>query len=93
MRLVWSLLASGDLDRLQTFLAFVDLEASERLADFLGKAPAALLDFPRRGPRLFAFDPREVRELRVQRYVLRYEVRDDQIVLLRIFQLREDRSR
>ena len=91
MRIVWSRLAVSDLDRLQTFLAEIDLDASERLADLLVNAPTALRDFPRRGPRLFEFDPREVREFRVRRYLYRYEVRETEIVLLRIFHLREDR--
>lgn len=92
MRITWSVLAFADLERLQTFLAEVNLEASEKIADLLANSPTALLDFPRRGPRLFEFDPREVREFRVERYVFRYEVRDNQIILLRIFHMREDRA-
>ncbi|WP_338501227.1 type II toxin-antitoxin system RelE/ParE family toxin [Sphingomonas kaistensis] len=92
MRIIWSVVAFADLERLQTFLAEVDLEASEKIADLLANSPTALLDFPRRGPRLFEFDPREVREFRVERYVFRYEVRDNQIILLRIFHMREDRA-
>lgn len=93
MKIRWSALAVADLYRLQTFLAEVDLDASERVADLLASAPTALLDFPRRGPRIFEFDPRDVREFRIERYVFRYEVRDDDIVMLRIFHLREDRAR
>ena len=91
MRIAWSQLALTDLDRLQTFLAEVDLDASERLADVLFKAPEVLIDFPRRGPRLSQFDPREVRELRVQRYLFHYEIRSDQLFVLRIFHVRENR--
>ena len=92
MRIIWSVLAFADLERLQTFLAEVGLEASEKMADLLANAPTTLLDFPRRGPRLFEFDPRELREFRIERYVFRYEVRDDQIILLRILHMREDRA-
>jgi plasmid stabilization system protein ParE len=49
------------------------------------------MDFPRRGPRVTAFDPQEVREYRVDNYVLRYEVTGNDIVVLRFFHAREDR--
>jgi hypothetical protein len=37
------------------------------------------------------FEPREVREHRVGAYVLRYELRGSDIVVLRFFHPREDR--
>jgi plasmid stabilization system protein ParE len=92
MRIVWSAAAWADVDRLHAFLADHDLDAADAVFDRLANAPAALLSFPRRGPRVGEFEPREVRELRVGNYLLRYEVRGDDIYVLRFFHAREDRS-
>ena len=91
MKIVWSSVAWADVDRLHAFLAEHDLDAADAVFDRLANAPSALLDFPRRGPRLSEFDPREVREFRVGRYLLRYELRGKDIVVLRFFHAREDR--
>ena len=91
MRIVWSAAAWADVDRLYAFLAQHDLDAADAVFDKLANAPAALLNFPRRGPRLSDFDPREVREYRVASYLLRYEVTDTDIIVLRFFHAREDR--
>ena len=91
MRIRWSTSAWADVDRLHGFLAENDLDAADALFDRLTKAPAALLDFPRRGPRLSEFDLREVRELRVGHYLLRYELAGRDLFVLRYFHAREDR--
>ena len=91
MRISWSSAGWADLDRLHAFLAEIDLEAADAVVDQLANAPIALLDFPRRGPRLSQYDPREVRELRVGNYLLRYELRGEEIMILRVFHAREDR--
>jgi plasmid stabilization system protein ParE len=91
VRIVWSTPAYRDVDRLQTFLAESDLELSERLADLLGQAPQKLRTFPRRGPLQSGFSDREVRELSVANYRIRYEFRGEEIIVLRIFHSREDR--
>jgi plasmid stabilization system protein ParE len=91
MRIVWSSAGWADLDRLHAFLAEHDLDAADAVFDRLAEAPVALLDFPRRGSRLSEFDPREVREFRVGRYLLRYELRGADVVVLRFFHAREDR--
>jgi plasmid stabilization system protein ParE len=91
MRIVWSAAAWGDLDRLHAFLADQDADAADAVFDKLARAPEKLLDFPRRGARLSEFTPREVRELRVANYLLRYELSKSNIVVLRIFHSREDR--
>ena len=91
MRIAWSPAAWADLDRFHAFLAEYDLDAADEVFDRLASTPAHLLRFPRRGPRLSEFDPREVRELRVGRYLLRYELRETELFVLRFFHVREDR--
>jgi plasmid stabilization system protein ParE len=91
MRISWSATARADLDRLHDFLVQYSLETADAAIDSLIDAPKALLDFPRRGPRVREFDPREVREFRAGMYVLRYELRRDEIHIVRLFHTRENR--
>lgn len=91
MRIVWSTEARSDAGRLYAFLAQHDLDAADATFDRLIEAPERLLDFPRLGSRLSEFDPREVREFRAGAYLLRYEVGEEAIHVLRFFHAREDR--
>lgn len=91
MTIVWTSAAWTDLDRLHAFLADYDIDAADAVIDALGNAPAALLELPRRGPRLTQFDPREVREFHIRNYLLRYELVGPDILVLRVFHAREDR--
>lgn len=91
MRVVWSTSAWADLDRLHAFLAEQDIDAADEVFEKLANAPSALLHFPRRGPRLSEFDPREVREYRVGHYLLRYELARGDVFVLRFFHAREAR--
>lgn len=91
MKIVWSSAAWLDVDRLHAFFAEHDVQMADAVFDRLANAPAALLDFPRRGPRLSEFDPREVREFRVGSYLPRYELAGNDIIVLRFFHAREDR--
>jgi len=91
VRIVWSSAAWTDVDRLHAFLAEHDLDAADAVFDRLANSPTALLNFPRRGPRLSQFDPREVREYRVGNYLLRYELAGTDIFVLRFFHAKEGR--
>ena len=91
MRIIWTSAAWSDVDRLHAFLADHDLDAADAVFDRLANAPAALQDFPRRGPRLSEFDPREIRELRVGSYLLRYDLIGADLLLLRFFHAKENR--
>jgi plasmid stabilization system protein ParE len=91
MKIVWTSAAWADVDRLHAFLAENDIAAADTVFDKLTRAPEALLDFPRRGPSLTEFDPRDVREFRVGKYLLRYELAGATIVVLRFFHAREAR--
>jgi len=92
MRISWSARARADLDRLHDFLVSYSFETADGAIDLLIDAPKALLRFPRRGPRVRDFDAREVREFRAGTYVLRYELRHDEIHVVRVFHMRENRS-
>lgn len=91
MTIRWSAEGRDDVDRLVDFVARYDPTLADEIEQELSAAPKALLAFPRRGPRLDEFSPREVREYRVGRYVLRYELAQADIVVLRFFHAREDR--
>lgn len=91
MTIRWSREARDDVDRLVDFVAAYDPVRATDIELGLQQAPRKLLDFPRRGPRLSEFDPREVREYRVGNYLLRYELAGAEIVVLRFFHAREDR--
>lgn len=93
MKIIWSILAQTDIGRLHHFLARHDRQTANAALDKLIAAPENLLEFPRRGSRLREFEPREVREFRIDLYVLRYELEDASIRILRIFHAREDRFR
>jgi len=91
MRVVWTSAAWADVDRLHAFLAEHDLDAADATFDKLASAAATLVNFPRRGSRLGELDPREVRELHLGRYLLRYELAGTDIFVLRFFHAREHR--
>jgi plasmid stabilization system protein ParE len=87
----WSSEARDDIDRLADFVAAYDAIHAGEIEQMLSQAPKRLLEFPRRGPRLSEFDPREVREYRVGKYLLRYELAGADIFVLRLFHAKEDR--
>jgi len=88
----WSPEARDDVDRLVDFIAAYDPRLADDIEQQLSRAPKKLLHFPRRGPRLGEFAPREIREYHVENYVLRYELVGSDIVVMRLFHAREDRS-
>ena len=92
MTIRWSSEARDDVDRLADFVAAYDPVLAGEIEQELSQAPKRLSQFPRRGPRLSEFDPREVREYRVGSYLLRYELTGADVIVLRFFHAREDRS-
>lgn len=91
MALRWSTSAHRDLIRLHDYLAPVDPRAASRAVQRLLRGARQLARHPRLGVRLAEFDPREVRRLLVDDYELRYEVRDTELIIVRIFHAHEDR--
>ena len=87
----WTRRAKSDLVRLHDFLVVVNPIAAARAAKALGAAPNRLLEHPRLGQRLEEYAPREVRRLIVDRYEIRYEIRESTIHIVRVLHSREDR--
>lgn len=87
----WSSEARDDVDRLTDFVAAYDQALAGEIERQLEQSPKTLLNFPRRGSRLSQYDPREVREFRVGNYLLRYELAETDIFVLRFFHARENR--
>jgi plasmid stabilization system protein ParE len=92
MTIRWTAHASADLVRLHAFLHPVAREAAARIVQQLAHAPDRLADFPRIGEKLEAYEPREVRRIRIGNYELRYEIASATIFILRIWHSREDRT-
>ncbi|HEX6859794.1 MAG TPA: type II toxin-antitoxin system RelE/ParE family toxin [Caulobacteraceae bacterium] len=91
MKLEWSRQALADLDRLYGFLAPVAPRAATHVIQTLSKAPERLLEQPRIGFRLELYAPREVRQVFVGDYELRYEIVGDTVSIVQIWHGREDR--
>lgn len=83
MKILWTSRAASDLVRLHQHLSPVAP---------LAHAPRRLLDYPRIGEKLEAYEPREVRRIIVGDYELRYEIADGTIIILRLWHGRENRS-
>lgn len=92
MKIQWTSKASSDLLRLHEHLRPVAPEAAARVVQQLAQAPDRLLDYPRLGEKLEAFEPREVRRIIVGNYEMRYEIAGGAIVILRLWHCRENRS-
>src|SRR3546814_1069218 len=73
MKVQWTSKASSDILRLHEHLRPVAPEAAARVVQQLAHAPDRLLDYPRLGEKLEAFEPREVRRIIVGHYEMRYE--------------------
>ncbi|MCT2401772.1 type II toxin-antitoxin system RelE/ParE family toxin [Novosphingobium mangrovi (ex Huang et al. 2023)] len=92
MKIQWTSKASSDLVRLHEHLKPVAPDAAARIVQELARAPGRLLDYPRLGERLDAFDPREVRRIIVGNYEMRYEISQATIFILRLWHCRENRG-
>ncbi|WLS79110.1 type II toxin-antitoxin system RelE/ParE family toxin [Erwinia pyri] len=91
MRFIWADPAIKDLERVYQFLAKVNPRAAANAVQALVNAPTSLITHPRHGPVLSEFEPREVRRLIVGQYEIRYELKDEEIYLLRVWHSKEDR--
>jgi plasmid stabilization system protein ParE len=91
MRLVWSPQSQTDLARLHSFLAPKSRPAATAVLRGLRAGARRLLDHPRIGQRLDGIPQREVHRIMLGDYELRYEIRTDAIVVLRIWHTRENR--
>ncbi len=91
MNIRWTRKASWDLVRLHDHLRPVAPEAAARVIQQLARAPERLLDHPRIGEKLDAYEPREVRRIIIGNYELRYEIVHGTIFILRLWHTRENR--
>ena len=91
MALLWTHKARADLLRLHEFMRTVDTNVATRIARQLVAAAKRIPRRPRLGVRLWEFAPREVRRVLVGDYEIRYELTDQDLIVLRLFHAREDR--
>jgi plasmid stabilization system protein ParE len=91
VELKWASKSQDDLARLYSFLSKSSPTAAARAIRALVAAPARLLAHPRLGERLDEFAPREIRRVFVGDYELRYELRPQTVIVLRVWHAREDR--
>ena len=92
MKIQWTRKASSDLVRLHEHLSLVAPDVAARVVHQLAHAPDRLLDHPRIGEKLEAYEPREVRRIIVGNHELRYEIAAGTIFILRLWHCRENRS-
>ena len=91
MALRWTQLAKADLERIHSFLEPVSSVAALRAVRLVLATVRRVPRHPRIGVRLPQFGPREVRRLLVSDYEVRYEISGTEIIILRVWHLREDR--
>ncbi|WP_209715292.1 MULTISPECIES: type II toxin-antitoxin system RelE/ParE family toxin [Asticcacaulis] len=91
MQLLWSAPARRDLQRLYSFLREVNPRAAKNVLKQLDAAANRLRSFPQIAPRLEVYADRDVRALMVGDYELRYEVKRDALIVVRVWHTREER--
>jgi plasmid stabilization system protein ParE len=78
--------------RLHEHLSPVAPDAAARVVQQLAHTPNRLLDYPRIGEKLEAYEPREVRRIVVGNCEMRYEIASGTIFILRLWHSRENRG-
>ena len=89
--------ARADLARLREFIALHSEVSAERVAKSLLNGIMLLSRHPRLGRKVSRGDgdaaPEEIRDWMVDKYVVRYLISDQRLVVLRIWHQREDRPK
>ena len=91
MRVRWASKALDDIVRLYEFLGLVNSLSAAKTVQSLSAAPGRIVEHPRIGMRLDEFEGREVRRLLIGAYEMRYELKRDEIFILRVWHTREER--
>ncbi len=92
MRLAYSNEAVADLSRLRAFIAEKDPLAAQRVGLELMQRLATLPQFPEMGrPVVRAPDPNSIRDAVFGKYIVRYSVHTETVVVLRIWHHYKDR--
>jgi plasmid stabilization system protein ParE len=85
--------AIQDLERLRTFIAEHNPQAAKRISNKLRSSIQKLTEFPNMGvPVELAPNPKLLRDFMRGNYVVRYLALEDKIIILRVWQGRENRS-
>lgn len=92
MKIQWTSKWLSDLTRLHEHVSPIAPEAAARFVQQLAHAPDRLLDYPRIGEKMEAYEPREVRRIIFGNYDMRYEIAATTIFILRHWHCRENRS-
>ena len=93
MKLVYGAEAIADLSRLRAFIAEKDPAAASRVAEQLLARVENLCLFPQMGrPVPLAPDPESIRDAVFGKYVIRYSVHSETVVILRIWHHYENRD-
>ena len=90
MQVNWTAKSVSDVHRLYQFLALLNNQAARAVVHSLEQAAALLAEHPRIGHNVAAYAPKEVRELTVGDYVMRYQIKREQVYILRVWHGREE---
>jgi plasmid stabilization system protein ParE len=91
MKLVWSYRALSDLDRVRGFLAPVNRHAAARAVASIRAGILPLKSQPRLGQIVGTISGSEVRHILVGNYDIRYVLAGEEIRIVQIWHVREDR--
>lgn len=93
MKIEYTDVAINDLVRLREFIAEHNPQAAQKIARRLVVGIEQLLQQPRLGhPVRRAPDPERMRDLVLGRYVVRYTLLENVVLILRVWHHREDRD-
>jgi len=93
MRIVYSVDAIEDLERLRLFIAGYNEAAANRISLNLVSKIKQLVDHPCLGVAINHADaPENMRQLIVGNYIVRYQFSEELILILRIWHQKEDRE-
>lgn len=90
-KIQWREHAYQDLQRLYDFLALESESSAKRVIGLLLEATRKLQIHPRIGIKINSIKSREVRKLVIRNYELRYEIKENRIIVLRFWHGRENR--
>ena len=86
MKVLWTDQAFERLAEIEAYVARDDPKAGERLVDRIVARGAALADHPHLGRRLPELPSGDLREVIVGNYRLVYRARDDDVIVLTVFE-------
>jgi len=89
--LSWSRQSQADILRIADFYDRFDSDYAAKMVAFIRSAVSLPASFPFAGRPCARFEPRDVRDLVAGEFQLRYEVREAEIRVLRVWHSKEDR--